>query len=1137
MKLAIVVFSAALLLALTTDLFAVFPSHTVLGPEGETMPATAFVEQPRLQADGTRFMAAGQQSIVVILVQFPKDSVDDVTTPIADTCSAVAFASGHDTTYYGGKIFSEQAGSNSMDKYWDECSLGAIDITGVVLGPYTMPHCMKYYGWDSPGVVDDGWVDDGGHTDNQTCAGGAQSGSCRLIADALAAADPDVDYCDYDVDGDGNVDHVMVVHAGVGQEGSGPADYAIWSMYYWGLPYGPYDASVSCTFAAGVMAPSGFIVPEYYDSTGKFPLGTFCHEFSHSIGNPDLYDPSPGFANVPDDNDYPVADWCLMEHGSWCGPTGMAERPSHLCAFNKVGEGWVNVTVVLPTQNKTSYTIYDLESPMQVVVPGNNGQVLKITDPGGMGDYWLIENRDIRDPNTSFDKYDSDWSDWTGQGAADSLDCGLIITHILAESLYSLNLGNNGFAGYDYVHDDVNCTDGPMPYEVWVEDPGYDDRTNADYNEWWYPWEVKGGAAYADSSADDPHFLWNQVIHSNANCTRTASSIDAVGNKVTNISVEATSDCSTQMTADIFVPGWIGINPVENPGSFCQEWGMFHHDVGSGGWTFGGGLPDIDVPFEHRLELAWAATAPTTLKSSPVVTNTQMTIPPGRVIRGLAIVAASDGYVRCYSVEDGTPVWSTQLGTQLRVTPIAVDTLFARDGTSVVLNRVYVNSPSNRVYYLNLLSGAVEGYWAGPVGYTLESAPRIAMVEDPSAPGTFTPLVFVGSSSATNGKMYALNATSPTMRWEYPVGVPVTSPVAMGRARMPTEQGVLETAPQYDWSVDAIFFGDFAGNIRCVEAFDGYPMWSRPLGSQIVASPAVCDSVTQQEVMWQSQLTVVVATSAGRVYALDASSGNQLWEYGTGSTDPISSSPSVAVDRAHNWGMVWFESTNGMVYCLHLGAPKGEGRLIWSATTSGGTASSPAVVLPYGMLPLGFDRVGDPVYPPECATGDPVRDGCVYVGCGGGGGGARILALDAADGSLVWSYNMPQAVGASPAPTLGRMFISSDRLYAFEPNAEAGVGGDVTAAIDLGLRIGPNPVRPSTVIEYGVPVESRVSLRVYDVRGRLVKSVFDGLRAPGRYKAEWDGRNDDGQEVGAGIYFVRLDAGSLHISGKAVLVK
>jgi outer membrane protein assembly factor BamB len=403
------------------------------------------------------------------------------------------------------------------------------------------------------------------------------------------------------------------------------------------------------------------------------------------------------------------------------------------------------------------------------------------------------------------------------------------------------------------------------------------------------------------------------------------------------------------------------------------------------------------------------------------------------------------------------------------------------------------------------------------------------MVENPSIPGQFVPLVFVGT---TGGYICALEATSPTIRWQYSVGSGLNCPVSMGRVMLPAGEGGHFQEPR----VDVIFFGDAAGNIHCRTAYDGYPMWARDIGNQIAASPAVCDSVTQQGIFWQSDETVVAATGDGKVYALDATTGNEIWFYDTGSTSAIFSSPSVAVDRAYNWGMVWVESTNGTVYCLHLGAPKGESRLIWSYTASGGTASSPGVVLPYGMLPLSFDTMGRPVYPPEGATGDPEKDGIVYIGCGGGGGG-RLLALDAADGSLVWDYDMPQAVGSSPAPALGRVYISQDRLYCFVPDEAAGVDGEIATELALELRVGPNPVTPGTVIEYQVASPGRVSLKVYDVRGRLVRSLFDGVKGPGAYTAEWSGKTDDGGAVAPGIYFVRLDAGSRHVSKKTVCMR
>jgi len=53
-----------------------------------------------------------------------------------------------------------------------------------------------------------------------------------------------------------------------------------------------------------------------------------------------------------------------------------------------------------------------------------------------------------------------------------------------------------------------------------------------------------------------------------------------------------------------------------------------------------------------------------------------------------------------------------------------------------------------------------------------------------------------------------------------------------------------------------------------------------------------------------------------------------------------------------------------------------------------------------------------------------------------------------------------------------------------------------------------------------------ISLRVYDVGGRLVKTLVDDRRDPGRYKVTWDGKDNEGREVLSGVYFYRLSAGN-----------
>lgn len=71
----------------------------------------------------------------------------------------------------------------------------------------------------------------------------------------------------------------------------------------------------------------------------------------------------------------------------------------------------------------------------------------------------------------------------------------------------------------------------------------------------------------------------------------------------------------------------------------------------------------------------------------------------------------------------------------------------------------------------------------------------------------------------------------------------------------------------------------------------------------------------------------------------------------------------------------------------------------------------------------------------------------------------------------------------------------------------------------------PNPFNPATEIRGELPVATRVLLVVYDVRGRAVRTLVDGLREAGPFSEAWDGRDDGGRALPSGAYFARLSAG------------
>jgi hypothetical protein len=83
----------------------------------------------------------------------------------------------------------------------------------------------------------------------------------------------------------------------------------------------------------------------------------------------------------------------------------------------------------------------------------------------------------------------------------------------------------------------------------------------------------------------------------------------------------------------------------------------------------------------------------------------------------------------------------------------------------------------------------------------------------------------------------------------------------------------------------------------------------------------------------------------------------------------------------------------------------------------------------------------------------------------------------------------------------------------------------------------PNPFRSSTSIRYGVSEKTRITLMVYDVSGRFVQTLMDGVLDPGQYQVFWDGKDATGKEVSNGIYFYRLEAGSDRGVKKMLLIR
>jgi len=83
----------------------------------------------------------------------------------------------------------------------------------------------------------------------------------------------------------------------------------------------------------------------------------------------------------------------------------------------------------------------------------------------------------------------------------------------------------------------------------------------------------------------------------------------------------------------------------------------------------------------------------------------------------------------------------------------------------------------------------------------------------------------------------------------------------------------------------------------------------------------------------------------------------------------------------------------------------------------------------------------------------------------------------------------------------------------------------------------PNPFNPSTRISYELPRDTRVTLKVYNLKGEEVRTLVDGHRPAGRYEVEWNAQNNFGARVASGVYLYRLQGEGVNEVRRMVLLQ
>ena len=183
---------------------------------------------------------------------------------------------------------------------------------------------------------------------------------------------------------------------------------------------------------------------------------------------------------------------------------------------------------------------------------------------------------------------------------------------------------------------------------------------------------------------------------------------------------------------------------------------------------------------------------------------------------------------------------------------------------------------------------------------------------------------------------------------------------------------------------------------------------------------------------------------------------------------------------------------------------------------------------------------------PDIATGNTEGQLLLYVNTGSPGvPGFSGYALVEADGTPI---NLPASPRSRPSVCdwtgdgeLDVLLGAGDGLtYLYEGAAGAVAAPAGLPAIATAPRLlpaYPNPLGSGTTIPFVLARPARVRLAIFDAAGRTVARIADDILEPGDHHAFWNGRDESGDPVSAGAYFVRMETGRAEASGKLIVVR
>lgn len=288
------------------------------------------------------FPHTGSPKALVILAEF-----QDTTFTIQDTKKVFTNYLMNEV-HFSDKRYNQDQNYKGVRGYFKDCSYGKFTPVFDVVGPIKLPEAHAVYG----------------------------AGNDRmdlLLADACAAVDGMVNFADYDANNDGIVDLVYVIYAGHSANTSGNKDTNIW----------PKSGTITISNKFDGKSIRRYGVSNELNGSEKTSknnkkingIGLFCHEFSHTLGLPDIYAYNTDAENQDNQG---MEYWDIMDGGT--GIRG-GRVPASYLAWEREVMGWMNIDEL-----KNDITINNLKSI------DNGGKAYKIVNPKNSNEYIVLQS-------------------------------------------------------------------------------------------------------------------------------------------------------------------------------------------------------------------------------------------------------------------------------------------------------------------------------------------------------------------------------------------------------------------------------------------------------------------------------------------------------------------------------------------------------------------------------------------------------------------------------------------------------------------------------------------------------------------------------------------------------------------------